>query len=78
MSSSTIETAHKVLAESLGRLVLVKLRQGKTLRGKLKSFDMHLNIVLDDAGEEMEDGSWRRLGTVLIRGENVVMLSPIQ
>jgi len=78
LSSPPTETAHKVLAESLGRLVLVKLRQGKTLRGKLKSFDMHLNIVLDDAEEEMEDGSWRRLGTVLIRGENVVMLSPIQ
>ncbi len=78
MSSSTPETAHKVLAESLGRIVLVKLRMGKTLRGKLKSYDMHLNLVLDDAEEEMADGSWRKLGTVLIRGENVVMISPIQ
>ncbi len=73
-----MDTAHKILAESLGHLVLVKLRGGKALRGKLKSFDLHLNIVLDDAEEELENGSWRKLGTVLIRGENVVIVSPIQ
>jgi len=78
MSSVTPETAHKVLAESLDQIVLVRLRGGKSLRGRLKSYDMHLNIVLDDAEEELEDGTRRRLGTVLIRGENVVMLSPIQ
>ncbi len=76
--SSTTETAHKVLAESIGQLVLVRLRGGKALRGKLKSYDMHLNIVLDDAEEELSDGSWRKLGTVLIRGENIIMVSPIQ
>ncbi|MEM0371291.1 MAG: LSm family protein [Ignisphaera sp.] len=71
------DTAHKILAESLGQTVLIKLRGGKTIRGRLKSYDLHLNIVLDDAEEEVGEGSWRRLGTVLIRGENVVVISPI-
>lgn len=75
--SSLPETAHRVLAEALGQLVLVRLRGGKSLRGKLKSFDMHLNIVLDEAEELMGEGKWRKLGTVLIRGDNVLMLSPI-
>lgn len=56
---------------------MIKLRGGKTIRGRLKSYDLHLNIVLDDAEEEVGEGSWRRLGTVLIRGENVVVISPI-
>ncbi|MCC6016686.1 MAG: RNA-binding protein [Desulfurococcaceae archaeon] len=73
----TPDTAHKLLAESLGQMVLIKLRGGKTVRGKLKSYDLHLNIVLDDAEEETQDGGWRKLGTVLIRGENIVVISPM-
>lgn len=57
--------------------MLIKLRGGKTIRGRLKSYDLHLNIVLDDAEEETNDGAWRKLGTVLIRGENVVVISPM-
>lgn len=78
MSHSTIpvDTAHKILAEALGQVVLIRLRGGKVVRGRLKSYDLHLNIVLDDAEEEAIDGSWRKLGTVLIRGENIVVISP--
>ncbi|MEL9940252.1 MAG: LSm family protein [Ignisphaera sp.] len=77
MSSQQIDTSHKILAESLGQLVLIKLRGGKSIRGRLRSYDLHLNIVLDDAEEELSDGNWRRLGTVLIRGENIVVISPM-
>ncbi|RLG88901.1 MAG: RNA-binding protein [Thermoprotei archaeon] len=73
---STIDTAHKILSESLGTLVLVKLRTGKEVRGKLRSYDLHLNIVLEDAEELRSDGSWRRLGTIVIRGDNVILISP--
>lgn len=78
MSQNTIpvDTAHKILAEALGQVVLIRLRGGKVVRGRLKSYDIHLNIVLDNAEEEAADGSWRRLGTVLIRGENIVVISP--
>lgn len=75
-SSIPVDTAHKILAEALGQVVLIRLRGGKVVRGRLKSYDIHLNIVLDDAEEEAIDGSWRKLGTVLIRGENIVVISP--
>ena len=43
---------------------------------KARGFDMHMNLVLNDA-EELEDGeSARRLGVVLIRGDNIVYISP--
>ncbi|UXD21211.1 snRNP Sm [Ignicoccus pacificus DSM 13166] len=70
------DTAHKVLAESLGSIVLVKLKTGK-VRGKLKTFDMHLNIVLEEA-EEVSDDKTRPLGTILIRGDSVVFVSPVE
>ncbi|MCC6022462.1 MAG: RNA-binding protein [Desulfurococcaceae archaeon] len=69
------DTAQKLLQESIGNIVLVKLRGGKELRGRLKSFDQHLNLVIEDA-EEVTPESSRRLGTVVIRGENVLLISP--
>lgn len=69
------DTAQKLLQESLGSTVLIKLRGGKELRGVLKSFDQHLNLVIEDAEEVASDSS-RRLGTVVIRGENVLLISP--
>jgi len=64
------------LIESVGSIVLVKLKGNRKVRGKLKSFDQHLNIVLEDAEEIREDGSLRKLGTIVIRGDNVVLISP--
>ena len=76
-NQTTVDTAHKILAEALGQMVLIKLRGGKSIRGRLRSYDMHLNVVLDDAEEELSNGNWRKLGTVLIRGENIIVISPM-
>jgi len=70
------ETARRILIESIGSIVLVKLKGNREVRGKLKSFDQHLNIVLEDAEEIRENGSLRKLGTIVIRGDNVVLISP--
>ncbi len=69
------DAAQRLLSENLGKTVLVKLRGNRLLRGSLRSFDQHLNVVLDDAEEVLESGT-RRLGTVIIRGENVIFVSP--
>jgi small nuclear ribonucleoprotein len=56
--------------------VLIKLKDEKEISGILQSFDMHINLVLNDA-EELENGEvLRRLGTILIRGDNIVYISP--
>lgn len=70
------DAAQRLLGESLGQDVLVKLRSNEIVRGRLKSFDQHLNVVLEDAYEVVSDKQ-RRLGTVVIRGENIVMISPV-
>jgi small nuclear ribonucleoprotein len=64
-----------LLRSSVNKQVLVKLKGGRELRGVLKSFDQHLNLLLEEV-EEVKEGRSRKLGTVLIRGDNVILISP--
>jgi small nuclear ribonucleoprotein len=72
------ETTHRVLGDSIGSVVLVKLRGSGEVRGRLKSYDQHLNLVLEDAEELLRDGGTRKLGTIVIRGDTVLLISPAQ
>ncbi len=66
-----------VLGKSLNSQVLIELKGGREFRGLLKSFDMHMNLVLNEA-EELDNGETsKRLGIVLIRGDNIVYISPV-
>ncbi|MCC6002994.1 MAG: RNA-binding protein [Thermofilum sp.] len=65
-----------ILAESLGKNVLVKLKGGREIRGLLKSYDYHLNLVLENA-EEIKSAKTRQLGTIIVRGDNVILVSPV-
>ncbi|MCL5011550.1 MAG: small nuclear ribonucleoprotein [Candidatus Marsarchaeota archaeon] len=65
-----------VLNGALNKNVLVKLKGDVEVRGVLMSFDVHMNLVLDSS-EELKNGELKRkLGTVLLRGDTVVFVSP--
>ena len=70
------DTAIKILEDSLGKVVLVRLRGGRSLRGKLRGFDQHMNIVLQDTEDISDLNSVEKLGMIIVRGDNVVILSP--
>jgi len=72
------ETAHKMLEESLGSRVLIRIKGDIEIRGKLKSYDQHLNIVLEEAEELKSTGEVRKLGTIVIRGDTVILISPLK
>ena len=65
------------LAKSIGTTVLVKLKGGREVRGILRSFDQHLNLVLEQAEEIRPNSQVRKLGTIVIRGDNVMLISPV-
>ena len=56
--------------------VMVDLKNGYRYVGKLKSFDIHINIVLDDAEEHYGGEIKRKLGNVFIRGDTITIISP--
>lgn len=65
-----------VLNSALGGSVLLKLKGGVEVRGTMISYDVHMNIVLENA-EQLEGGEVKRkLGTMLVRGDNIVFISP--
>jgi small nuclear ribonucleoprotein len=70
------EMATKIFEESLNKVVLVQLKGGKTVRGKLYSFDQHMNLVMEDAEDVTEAENIKKLGTLIVRGDNVVLISP--
>jgi small nuclear ribonucleoprotein len=72
----SVDMAVKVLDESINQVVLIKLKGGKTLRGSLLGFDQHMNLLLDSSEEIPAEGDSKTLGTIVVRGDNVVMISP--
>ncbi len=68
--------AVQILEDSLGKTVLIRLRGGKSIRGKLRGFDQHLNLVLERAEDLTNMENIEELGLIIVRGDNVVMISP--
>lgn len=86
MSEEGIAT--HLLQENIGKIVLVKLKGRRSVRGKIKGFDKQMNIVITDAievierpsnnnnsekGKEQEQES--KVGDALIRGDNVITIA---
>ncbi len=56
--------------------VMVELKNNSTFVGKLKAFDIHINVVLEEAEERENNDVKRKLGIVFIRGDAIVTISP--
>ena len=64
-----------ILERHTNKIVMLTLKDGRTLEGKLTGFDEYMNMILEDA-EETKDEKVRRLGTVVLRGNNIVTIIP--
>jgi len=64
-----------LLEKSVNRKVSLLLKDNRVLEGKLVGFDEYMNMVLEETEERTADQT-RRLGTVVLRGNNVVSISP--
>ncbi|MCC7552294.1 hypothetical protein KO317_01350 [Candidatus Micrarchaeota archaeon] len=65
-----------VLNTALNNTVVIGLKGHVEFRGVMVSYDIHMNIVLEKA-EFLKDGEVQKgFGTILLRGDSVVYISP--
>jgi len=65
-----------VLEKAMNQKLSLLLKDGRQIDGKLSGYDEYMNMVLTDV-EETYDETKRRLGTIILRGNNVVSISLI-
>ncbi|MEA3201481.1 MAG: small nuclear ribonucleoprotein [Thermoplasmata archaeon] len=64
-----------VLERSINKKMALQLKDGRVIEGKLVGYDQYMNLVLEES-EEKSGETGRRLGTLVLRGNNVVTISP--
>ena len=64
------------LNKARGKRVILELKNQKQILGKLKAFDIHINVVLEDAEEHANGELKRKLGLTFIRGDTIILISP--
>jgi small nuclear ribonucleoprotein len=64
------------LEKSIDKRVSLLLKDNRVLEGKLKGYDDYMNMVLEET-EERTPEQERRLGTVVLRGNNVVSITAL-
>jgi small nuclear ribonucleoprotein len=63
-----------VLDKAMNQKLSLLLKDGRNIDGKLTGYDEYMNMVLEDVEEKTQENK-RRLGTIILRGNNVVSIS---
>lgn len=74
--SNEINRPFDLLNNVMNKAVMVRLKGDRQLRGTLKAFDQHMNLVLEEADELHNDEKLATIGTVIVRGDNILYVSP--
>ena len=70
------------LARSLGKSIQIKCKRSKVFKGILKSYDPHLNVLLEDVSysyfqrkedETMEEHT-ENINKIVLRGDSIVFI----
>ncbi|HIH02054.1 TPA: small nuclear ribonucleoprotein [Thermoplasmata archaeon] len=65
-----------VLNKSINQQVIVELKGKRGYRGILDGYDPHMNLVLRNAEEIHDNEVKRKLDSIIVRGDNVIYISP--
>ena len=71
-----IERPLDVLNNAKGKEVLVQLKNNRQMVGTLLAFDIHINVVLDNAREIVDGENKRSMGLTFLRGDTIIFISP--
>ncbi|KAJ1513567.1 hypothetical protein HMI55_005432 [Coelomomyces lativittatus] len=73
-----VRASHPDLKKYMDRRVFCQLNAARKVTGVLRGFDPFMNVVLDDAVEELQQGEKLTIGTVVVRGNSIVMLEALE
>ncbi len=74
--ANKIERPLDLLNASKGKEILVQLKNNKQLVGTLLAFDIHINVVLDNAKEVENGEQTKSYGLTFLRGDTIIFISP--
>ena len=77
MPTSMVLPIKKVFALVDSRITVEIKDEDRKFQGRLISVDEYLNIHLDETIELIGNERGRNLGTVVIRGNNILTISPV-
>ena len=75
-SVTTVQKPLNVLNQAINKQVMVELKAGREYRGVLDGYDPHMNLVLRNAEELINHEVVRKLNITIVRGDNVIFISP--
>ncbi|KAJ1456697.1 ribonucleoprotein LSM domain-containing protein [Pelagophyceae sp. CCMP2097] len=62
------------LKKYMDKLLTIKVNGNRRVEGVLRGYDQFMNLVLDDAAEELADGQKVPMGMVVLRGNGIIQL----
>ncbi|MCL4327636.1 MAG: small nuclear ribonucleoprotein [Candidatus Thermoplasmatota archaeon] len=65
-----------VLRQSIDKGVMVEVKGKRLYSGVLEGYDVYMNLVIKNAGEVINDQNVGVHQRVLVRGDNVIYISP--
>ena len=66
----------EILEKTLNKKIVLLLKDGRKLTGTLTGYDDYMNMVLSETEEDLNEAK-KRLGMVVLRGNNVVSIAPL-
>ena len=64
----------QILDVCVNKEVLIKLKNHTTIRGKLQTFDQHMNMQLTNV-EDITEEKPKNLDKIILRGDNILIVS---
>lgn len=65
---------NQLLDVCVNKVVLIKLKNRTTIRGKIQTFDQHMNMLLTEV-EDITEEKPKNLDKIILRGDNILIVS---
>jgi len=66
------------LKKYMDKNMIIKLNGNRKISGILRGYDQFMNLVIDNTIEEVSGSERNEIGMVVIRGNSVVMIEPLE